>query len=88
MSGIAYGKDKKCDIAMRVIANHCRAVSFAISDGQLPSNNGAGYVIRRVLRRAIRYGFTFLHFEAPFVYKLLPILVEHMQHNFPEIKTQ
>ncbi len=88
MSGIAYGKDKKCDIAMRVIADHCRAVSFAISDGQLPSNNGAGYVIRRVLRRAIRYGFTFLHFEAPFVYKLLPILVEQMQHNFPEIKTQ
>ncbi len=88
MSGIAYGKDEKSDVAMRVIADHCRAVSFAISDGQLPSNNGAGYVIRRVLRRAIRYGFTFLHFEAPFVYKLLPILVEQMQHNFPEIKTQ
>ncbi len=88
MSGIAYGKANKTDVAMRVIADHCRAVSFAIADGQLPSNNGAGYVIRRVLRRAVRYGFTFLGFEEPFVYKLLPILVQQMEHNFPEIKTQ
>ncbi len=88
MSGIAYGKAEKTDVAMRVIADHCRAVSFAIADGQLPSNNGAGYVIRRVLRRAVRYGFTFLGFEEPFVYKLLPILVQQMEHNFPEIKTQ
>ena len=88
MSGIAYGKAEKTDIAMRVVADHCRAVSFAIADGQLPSNNGAGYVIRRVLRRAVRYGFTFLGFEEPFVYKLLPILVQQMEHNFPEIKAQ
>lgn len=73
---------------MRVIADHLRAVSFAIADGQLPSNNGAGYVIRRVLRRAVRYGFTFLNFDEPFVYKLLPILVGQMEPNFPEIKTQ
>ena len=87
-SGIAYGKAEKTDIAMRVIADHLRAVSFAIADGQLPSNNGAGYVIRRVLRRAVRYGFTFLGFEEPFVYSLLPILVGQMEHNFPEIKAQ
>lgn len=88
MSGFAYGKEEKIDVAMRVIADHLRAVSFAIADGQLPSNNGAGYVIRRVLRRAVRYGFTFLNFNEPFVYKLLPILVGQMEHNFPEIKTQ
>ena len=88
MSGFAYGKEEKIDVAMRVIADHLRAVSFAIADGQLPSNNGAGYVIRRVLRRAVRYGFTFLNFDEPFVYKLLPILVGQMEHNFPEIKTQ
>nr|MCR5014189.1 alanine--tRNA ligase [Bacteroidales bacterium] len=87
-SGVAYGKAEKTDIAMRVIADHLRAVSFAIADGQLPSNNGAGYVIRRVLRRAVRYGFTFLGFEEPFVYSLLPILVNQMEHNFPEIKAQ
>ncbi|MBR5912183.1 MAG: alanine--tRNA ligase [Bacteroidales bacterium] len=88
MSGIEYGKAEKTDVAMRVIADHCRAVSFAIADGQLPSNNGAGYVIRRVLRRAVRYGFTFLGFEEPFVCNLLPILVQQMEHNFPEIKAQ
>ena len=88
MSGIAYGKAEKTDVAMRVIADHCRAVSFAIADGQLPSNNGAGYVIRRVLRRAVRYGFTFLGFDEPFVCNLLPILVQQMEHNFPEIKAQ
>ena len=88
MSGIAYGKTEKTDVAMRVIADHLRAVSFAIADGQLPSNNGAGYVIRRVLRRAVRYGFTFLGFEEPFVCNLLPILVQQMEHNFPEIKSQ
>jgi len=88
MSGIAYGKAEKTDVAMRVIADHCRAVSFAIADGQLPSNNGAGYVIRRVLRRAVRYGFTFLGFDEPFVCKLLPVLVKQMEYNFAEIKKQ
>ena len=88
MSGIAYGKAEKTDVAMRVVADHLRAVSFAIADGQLPSNNGAGYVIRRVLRRAVRYGFTFLGFEEPFVYQVLPILVGQMEHNYPEIKSQ
>ncbi len=88
MSGIVYGEAEKTDIAMRVIADHLRAVSFAIADGQLPSNNGAGYVIRRVLRRAVRYGFTFLGFEEPFVCNLLPILVQQMEHNYPEIKLQ
>ncbi len=88
MSGIEYGKAEKTDVAMRVIADHLRAVSFAIADGQLPSNNGAGYVIRRVLRRAVRYGFTFLGFDEPFVCNLLPILVSQMEHNFPEIKAQ
>ena len=88
MSGIAYGQAEKTDVAMRVVADHLRAVSFAIADGQLPSNNGAGYVIRRVLRRAVRYGFTFLGFEEPFVCNLLPILVQQMEHNYPEIKSQ
>ncbi len=88
MSGIEYGKAEKTDVAMRVITDHLRAVSFAIADGQLPSNNGAGYVIRRVLRRAVRYGFTFLGFEEPFVCNLLPILVQQMEYNFPEIKAQ
>jgi len=88
MSDIEYGKAEKTDVAMRVIADHLRAVSFAIADGQLPSNNGAGYVIRRVLRRAVRYGFTFLGFDEPFVCQLLPILVQQMEHNYPEIKKQ
>ena len=88
MSGIAYGQAEKTDVAMRVVADHLRAVSFAIADGQLPSNNGAGYVIRRVLRRAVRYGFTFLGFDEPFVCRLLPILVKQMEYNFPEIKAQ
>ena len=88
LSGIEYGKAEKTDIAMRVIADHLRAVSFAIADGQLPSNTGAGYVIRRVLRRAVRYGFTFLGFDEPFVCNLLPILVHQMEYNFPEIKAQ
>lgn len=88
LSGIPYGEKKQADIAMRVIADHLRAVSFAIADGQLPSNNGAGYVIRRILRRAVRYGFTFLSFEEPFVYKLLPTLAQQMGNSFPEIISQ
>lgn len=88
LSGIEYGKEAKSDIAMRVVADHLRAVSFAIADGQLPSNNGAGYVIRRILRRAVRYGYTFLKFTEPFVYNLLPVLVREMGEQYPEIKTQ
>lgn len=88
LSGIKYGENEKSDIAMRVVADHLRAVSFAITDGQLPSNNGAGYVIRRILRRAVRYGYTFLKFTEPFVYKLLPVLVREMGEQYPEIKAQ
>ncbi|MDA3943577.1 MAG: alanine--tRNA ligase [Bacteroidetes bacterium] len=88
LSGFAYGADHQKDIAMRVIADHLRTVAFTIADGQLPSNNGAGYVIRRILRRAIRYGFTFLTLEEPFVYKLLPVLTSQMKASFPEIALQ
>ncbi len=83
-----YGKDEKADIAIRVIADHIRAVAFAIADGQLPSNNGAGYVIRRILRRAIRYGFTFLNQKEAFIYKLTDVLSNQMGDSFPEIKSQ
>ncbi len=83
-----YGVSEKTDIAIRVIADHIRAVAFAIADGQLPSNNGAGYVIRRILRRAIRYGFTFLNQKEAFIYKLVLVLWKHMGKEFPEIKTQ
>ena len=88
LSGIEYGKNEQADVAMRVVADHLRAVSFAITDGQLPSNNGAGYVIRRILRRAVRYGYTFLKFTEPFVYNLLPVLVNEMGEQYPEIKAQ
>jgi len=84
----SYGKDEKIDIAIRVIADHVRAVAFSIADGQLPSNNGAGYVIRRILRRAIRYGFTFLNEKDPFIYKLTYILTDQMGDTFPEIVAQ
>ncbi len=83
-----YGKDEKTDIALRVIADHVRAVAFAIADGQLPSNNKAGYVIRRILRRAVRYGFTFLNFVEPHIYTLLDVLAEQFESIFPEIKAQ
>jgi alanyl-tRNA synthetase len=83
-----YGKDEKVDIAIRVIADHVRAVAFAIADGQLPSNTGAGYVIRRILRRAIRYGFTFLNTKEPFIYKLAHVLGDQMGDTFPEIIAQ
>lgn len=79
---------EETDIAIRVIADHVRAVSFAIADGQLPSNNGAGYVIRRILRRAIRYGFTFLNTKEPFIYKLVETLSKQMGKQFPELKKQ
>lgn len=83
-----YGKNEETDIAIRVIADHVRAVAFSIADGQLPSNTGAGYVIRRILRRAIRYGFTFLGTKKPFIYRLVKILGESMGKAFPELKQQ
>ncbi|WP_025741527.1 alanine--tRNA ligase [Aquimarina pacifica] len=81
-------KDGKVSVAIRVIADHVRAVSFSIADGQLPSNTGAGYVIRRILRRAIRYGFTFLNTKEPFIYKLVETLSSQMGSTFPELKSQ
>jgi alanyl-tRNA synthetase len=83
-----YGSDEKTDIAMRVVADHVRAVSFAVADGQLPSNTGAGYVIRRILRRAVRYGFTFLNFKDPFIYRLVPVLADQMKDVFTELDAQ
>ena len=83
-----YGKKEEADIAIRVIADHLRAVSFSIADGQLPSNNGAGYVIRRILRRAIRYGYTFLEQKEPFIFALVKTLSDQMGDAFPELKDQ
>ncbi len=80
-----YGENKDIDIALRVVADHIRAISFSIADGQLPSNNKAGYVIRRILRRAIRYGYTFLGFEKPFIHALVPMLVKDMGDAYPEL---
>ena len=88
ITGVKYGKSEDADIAMRVIADHVRAVAFSIADGQLPSNTGAGYVIRRILRRAIRYGFTFLNTKEAFIYKLVPVLTEQMGGSFPELRSQ
>ncbi|MDG1774736.1 MAG: alanine--tRNA ligase, partial [Flavobacteriaceae bacterium] len=88
ISGRAYSKDTPTDIAIRVIADHIRAVAFSIADGQLPSNTGAGYVIRRILRRAIRYGFTFLNTKEPFMFKLVQVLSKTMGDAFPELKAQ
>ena len=89
---VEYGNSgasgEKIDIAIRVIADHVRAVAFSIADGQLPSNNGAGYVIRRILRRAIRYGFTFLNQKEPFIYKLVNVLSKQMSNTFNELHTQ
>ncbi|MFM9946813.1 MAG: alanine--tRNA ligase [Saprospiraceae bacterium] len=84
----SYAPDAMSDIAMRVIADHIRAVAFAIADGQLPDNSGAGYVIRRILRRAVRYYYSFLELRAPFMHTLLPILVEVLGDAFPELKSQ
>ncbi|MFW6351256.1 MAG: alanine--tRNA ligase [Bacteroidota bacterium] len=88
LTGKKYGVNPDVDVAMRVIGDHLRAVAFAIADGELPSNNKAGYVIRRILRRAIRYGYTFLNFREPFIHKLVPVMVEKMGHYFPEITAQ
>ncbi|MCL3781606.1 alanine--tRNA ligase [Prolixibacteraceae bacterium JC049] len=86
--GKKYGEDEKVDIAMRVISDHLRAVAFAIADGQLPSNNKAGYVIRRILRRAVRYGYTFLDLRESFIYKLIPALIDVMGEAFNELTAQ
>jgi alanyl-tRNA synthetase len=94
MSGLKYGvngtltADSYVDVAMRVIADHLRAVSFAIADGQMPSNAKAGYVIRRILRRAIRYGFSYLNFKEPFMCKLVPVLATQFKDVFPELQAQ
>jgi len=88
ITGHSYGKAREQDIAIRVIADHIRAGAFAIADGQLPGNTGAGYVIRRILRRAIRYGFTFLNTQEPFMFRLIPVLTESMGQAFPELREQ
>ncbi|MFT2007599.1 alanine--tRNA ligase [Pontibacter sp. 13R65] len=87
-AGVTYGDEEKTDIAIRVISDHIRAIAFAIADGQLPSNNKAGYVIRRILRRAVRYGFTFLDFKKPFLFRLTEVLADQLAHVFPELKQQ
>ena len=88
MAGCKYGDDEKKDVALRVIVDHLRAIAFAIADGQLPSNAKAGYVIRRILRRAVRYGYTFLGQKEAFIYKLVPTLVAEMGEAFPELPAQ
>ncbi len=88
MSGKSYGKEEKTDVAMRVVADHVRAVAFAIADGQLPSNNKAGYVIRRILRRGVRYGYTFLGLKNPFIFRLVDVLKDSMGASFPELEAQ
>ncbi len=87
-ANVKYKAEERTDIAMRVIADHVRAVSFAITDGQLPSNTGAGYVIRRILRRAVRYGYTFLGFKEPFIYTLVPVLANQLKDVFTELEAQ
>ncbi len=86
--GGSYAPDAKADMAMRVIADHLRAVAFTIADGQLPSSGGAGYVVRRILRRAVRYAYSFLDQKAPFIHRLIPVLVQEMGTAFPELQQQ
>ena len=88
LSGKKYGDDEKVDVTMRVVADHIRTIAFSITDGQLPSNAKAGYVIRRILRRAVRYAYTFLGQKQAFMYKLLPVLIENMGGAYPELKAQ
>lgn len=88
IAGTEYGKDKQKDVAMRVIADHIRTIAFSITDGQLPSNAKAGYVIRRILRRAVRYGYTFLDQKQAFMYRLLPVLIDNMGDAYPELIAQ
>jgi alanyl-tRNA synthetase len=87
-SGKTYGLDEQTDIAFRVIVDHIRAIAFTIGDGQLPSNNKAGYVIRRILRRAVRYGYTFLGLQQPFLFELAPLIASHFGDTFPEVRQQ
>ncbi len=88
MADVRYGADEKTDVAMRVVADHLRAIAFSIADGQLPSNAKAGYVIRRILRRAVRYGYTFLNQKEAFIYRLVPVLIAEMGDAFPELAAQ
>ena len=88
MAGLTYGQNAQTDVAMRVIADHIRTIAFSITDGQLPSNAKAGYVIRRILRRAVRYGYTFLGQKQAFMYRLLPVLIDTMGDAYPELKAQ
>jgi len=88
LSGIKYGEGEKTDVAIRVIVDHIRAIAFTIADGQLPSNNKAGYVVRRILRRAVRYGYTFMNFRDPFLFELVPVLADQMKGVFPELEQQ
>ena len=88
LAGINYGAARESDVAMRVIADHIRTIAFSITDGQLPSNAKAGYVIRRILRRAVRYGYTFLGQKEAFMYRLLPVLIDNMGGAYPELKAQ
>jgi alanyl-tRNA synthetase len=87
-AGVQYGNDEKIDIALRVISDHIRAIAFTISDGQLPGNAKAGYVVRRILRRAVRYGYTFLNFQEPFLHTLIPMVAEQFKDVFPELIQQ
>lgn len=88
LSGMEYGKEEKTDVAMRVVADHLRAVAFSIADGQLPGNAKAGYVIRRILRRAVRYAYTFLNQKEAFMFKLMPTLIHEMGEAYPELTAQ
>ncbi len=88
LTGKQYGQNEKTDIAMRVVADHLRTIAFSIADGQLPGNAKAGYVIRRILRRAVRYAYTFLEQKEAFIYKLLPVLIEEMGSTYPELNAQ
>ena len=88
LTGLEYGKDEQIDIAMRVVADHIRTIAFSITDGQLPSNAKAGYVIRRILRRAVRYAYTFLKQKEAFLYKLIPTLIDNMGDAYPELNAQ
>ena len=88
MTGLTYGTDERTDVAMRVVADHIRTIAFSVTDGQLPGNAKAGYVIRRILRRAVRYAYTFLGQKQAFMYRLLPVLIENMGGSYPELRAQ